>query len=57
MNGFGIADFFDPRKLGASRGRVRRHEQGVLLVLNKGAALIAEERDVLLYADLARYST
>ncbi len=55
MNGFEIADFFDPGKLEASRERVRRHEQGVLLVLGTGAALIAEERDVLLYADLARW--
>lgn len=54
MNGLGIEDFMDPAKLSLTRERIGRAEVGVL-VIGTGAALLAPESDVLVYADLSRW--
>ncbi len=54
MNGLGIADFLDARKLEAARERVAK-SHGRLLVIGTGAALLAPHAKTLVYADLARW--
>ena len=54
MNGLGIEDFMDPGKLTRARYVVSRCP-GLTLVIGTGAALLAPQADVLVYADLARW--
>jgi mannose-6-phosphate isomerase class I len=54
MNGLRIGDFMDPGKLALARSQIRQ-AQGTVLVIGTGAALLAPEADVLVYADLARW--
>ncbi|HUA99163.1 MAG TPA: class I mannose-6-phosphate isomerase [Terracidiphilus sp.] len=53
MNPATIDDFLDPSKIAEARGRLVR--DGLNLVIGTGASLIAEDSDVLVYADLARW--
>jgi mannose-6-phosphate isomerase class I len=55
MNAITLEDFFDLTKLAAARECVQRHDGGMLLVIGTGAALVAPQADVLVYADLARW--
>ena len=55
MNAITLEDFFEPTKLAAARESARRHDGGVLLVIGTGAALVAQQPNVLVYADLARW--
>jgi mannose-6-phosphate isomerase class I len=55
MNNIEIEDFFDPQKLTAARQKTERWKKGLLLVLGTGAALVAPQSDVLIYADMARW--
>ena len=55
MNAVQVDDFFAPEKLGRAQDQVKRHHQGLLLVMGVGAALVAPHSDVLVYADLARW--
>jgi len=55
MNGITLEDFFDPQKLAVAQALVSVHNQGLLLVIGTGAALIAPEADRLVYADMARW--
>ncbi|MGA9120739.1 MAG: class I mannose-6-phosphate isomerase [Bacteroidota bacterium] len=50
-----IEDFFEPDKLQAARQRISSHHDGILLVVGSGAAIIPEEFDLLVYADMARW--
>ncbi len=54
MNGLELADFFDRKKFDAARKSIAESAGGVL-VIGTGAALLAPEADVLIYADLARW--
>lgn len=54
MNYLELADYFDPRKLAAARETLARTE-GLALVVGAGAAVLAREWDVLVYADMARW--
>lgn len=54
MNNVGLEDFFDPAKLAAARGQVAA-TRGSVLILGTGAALVAPQHDLLVYADLARW--
>ena len=54
MNGLRIEDFMDPGKLALARGEVRQ-AQGSVLAIGTGAALLAPQADVLVYADLSRW--
>lgn len=55
MNRIQIEDFFDERKLGNARDRVRKWQQGLLIIIGTGATLVVPEPDVLIYADMARW--
>ncbi len=55
MQRWTILDFFSPQRLQSARSRVRSHESGLMVVLGTGAAEIAQEWDILIYADLARW--
>jgi mannose-6-phosphate isomerase class I len=54
MNGLRIEDFMDPGKLALARSQISQ-AQGSVLVIGTGAALLAPEADLLVYADLARW--
>ncbi len=57
MSGVTLQDFLDPRKVAEARELIRANtaENGRILVLGTGAALIAERFDLLVYADLTRW--
>jgi hypothetical protein len=57
MNGVTLREFLDRRKVAAARESIRAQasEDGVILVLGTGAALIAERYNLLVHADLARW--
>jgi len=54
MNGLRIEDFMDPARLAPAREKIGCSE-GLTLVVGTGAALVAPQADVLVYADLARW--
>ena len=54
MNGLRVEDFMDPGKLAFARSQISR-AQGSVLVIGTGAALLAPQADLLVYADLARW--
>jgi mannose-6-phosphate isomerase class I len=55
MSGMQIEDYFDPEQLRLARRQVDRTTEGKILVVGTGAACVAPQRDVLIYADLARW--
>jgi len=56
MNGLMLEDWFDPRALQRMRKEViAATALGTVLVIGTGAALLAPECDVLVYADMARW--
>src|SRR5882762_362605 len=57
MNGVTLRDFLDPQKVDDARNLIHASaaEDGRILVLGTGAALIAEHFDLLVYADMARW--
>jgi len=55
MNDITLEAFFDEGKLGAARETVGCWQQGLLLLVGVGAALVAPQADVLVYADMARW--
>jgi mannose-6-phosphate isomerase class I len=55
MNDAAIRDFFDPLALARAEESVRKPSEGITLVLGTGAALIAPESALLIYADMARW--
>lgn len=54
MNGTVIADFFDPQKLAHAREAIAKNK-GLIFVVGTGAALVAPDADVLVFADMARW--
>jgi mannose-6-phosphate isomerase class I len=57
MNGIGLQDFLDAEKVGEVRKEVNAwaSQNGIILLVGTGAALVAERYDLLVYADLARW--
>jgi mannose-6-phosphate isomerase class I len=55
MNSITLEDFFDDAKLGKARDTVGSWSRGLLLVVGTGAALVAPQPDILVYADMARW--
>ncbi|MGA9495045.1 MAG: class I mannose-6-phosphate isomerase, partial [Terriglobales bacterium] len=55
MNGIQLDDYFDPAKLAAARARLRQTNPGLALVIGSGAAIVAPEPHVLVFADMARW--
>src|ERR1700733_9813799 len=53
MSTIGREDFFDERKLAKARGTVRNWKRGLLLIVGTGAALVSQEPELLVYADMA----
>jgi hypothetical protein len=55
MNCLEIADFFDSGKLTSARERVKKWNQGLLVIVGTGASFVSAESDLLVYADMARW--
>ena len=56
MNGLTIEDWFDTRALKREREEVAgATKRGTVLVIGSGASLLAPNRDILVYADMARW--
>jgi mannose-6-phosphate isomerase class I len=56
MNGLTLADWFDPHRLQAMREDILAQSSlGPILIVGTGAALLAPQRDLLVYADMARW--
>jgi mannose-6-phosphate isomerase class I len=49
-----LSDFFDSAKLSSARSAIAR-SSGTVMVVGTGAALVAPQHDLLIYADLARW--
>lgn len=50
-----ITEYFDERKLLAARGAIDAMTEGTVLIIGTGASLVPLRRDVLVYADMARW--
>ncbi|MEI6681545.1 MAG: class I mannose-6-phosphate isomerase [Bacteroidota bacterium] len=50
-----MADFFDTRAIASARRQVNDVREGIVVVMGQGAALVAGEYDLLVYADMARW--
>jgi mannose-6-phosphate isomerase class I len=56
MNGLTLEDWFDPNALQSTRQTIAQaSSRGRVLVIGTGAALLAPQRDTLVYADMARW--
>ncbi len=55
MNGLTLDDFLDPDRTAHAHEAIRKVQQGLVLVIGTGAALLVPQHDVLVYADLARW--
>jgi hypothetical protein len=47
--------FFAPERVATLRTRIARVERGIVLVIGTGAAVVAPDADVVVYADLTRW--
>ncbi len=56
MNSLGIEDFFDPCGFDRLQQLAAAKREGLVLVVGTGASLIVPNPDVLIYADLARWT-
>lgn len=54
MNNYELGEFFDERLAQKAKEEIKA-AKGLVLVIGTGAALLAEERDLLVYADMARW--
>jgi mannose-6-phosphate isomerase class I len=50
-----MADLMDPKKIDAAKEQISKTKTGLVLVFGYGASLIAEQPDMLIYADMARW--
>ena len=57
MNGLTVQDFLDGSRIARAREAIRSQGQqdGLILIIGTGAALVAEKYDLLVYADMARW--
>ena len=55
MNQIGLEAFFDEAKLQSARDKAASWQNGLLLVVGVGAALVVLAPDILVYADMARW--
>ena len=55
MNEIGLQAFFEEAELSHAREKVTTWENGLLLVVGVGAAIVSPQSEVLIYADLARW--
>jgi mannose-6-phosphate isomerase class I len=54
MGKYEVSDFLDPRRLAEQKARLSQ-ATGLALVIGTGASLLAEEWDLLVYCDMARW--
>jgi hypothetical protein len=54
LTSLSLPDFFDPAKIAKARHTIE-HSAGAVLIVGPGAAFVAPEHDLLIYADLARW--
>ncbi|MBW4027192.1 MAG: mannose-6-phosphate isomerase [Acidobacteria bacterium] len=50
-----IVDFLDTQRVEFARTAILQQDSGLVIVAGAGAAFIAEDRDLLVYADMARW--
>ncbi|MCL4540040.1 MAG: class I mannose-6-phosphate isomerase [Bacteroidetes bacterium] len=55
MTALKIDDYFDPAKIGQIRKKIDSFPGGTILVIGTGASHVAGDRDILIYADMARW--
>jgi mannose-6-phosphate isomerase class I len=55
MSPLGLEWFFAPERVASARTRIARVERGIVLVMGTGAAVVAPDADVVVYADLTRW--
>lgn len=55
MNGIRLDDFFHSEKLAGAQRAIAGINAGLILIVGAGAALVAPEPDLLVYADMARW--
>jgi len=57
MNGLTVQDFLSGSRIAKAREAIRSQGQqdGLILIIGTGAALVAEKYDLLVYADMARW--
>src|SRR5579864_2243358 len=55
MNGLVLEDFFDLSAMAQARVQLEQVTSGLLLIVGVGATILAEQWDVLVYADMARW--
>jgi mannose-6-phosphate isomerase class I len=55
MNGVTIENFFDADKIQKAKSQIESRPVGLTLVVGVGAALVTENPDLLVYADMARW--
>ena len=55
MNGIVLEDFFDLNAMVQARRELEQVATGLLLIVGVGATVLAEQWDVLVYADMARW--
>lgn len=55
MNEIGLEEFFDEQKLSRAQTKSASWNNGTLLIVGVGAALVAPKPDLLVYADMARW--
>ena len=55
INDLSLEAFFDPEKIADARGEVTGVSQGIVWVVGTGAAIVVENYDLLIYADMARW--
>jgi len=55
MTNLKLEDFFDRAKLKMVRDQIEKIPEGIVIVYGPGATLLAASRDILIYADIARW--
>jgi mannose-6-phosphate isomerase class I len=55
MRRWSLAEYFDPKAVATFRETIAAQSKGLILIVGAGAALLARDRDLLIYADLPRW--
>jgi len=50
-----LSDYFDPEKIKFASEQIAGFDQGLVLIVGTGAAMVANNPDILIYADMARW--
>ena len=55
MGDFDLEQYFESDKLNEKRAEIDQLQQGTVLIIGPGATLLAEDHDILVYTDMARW--